>query len=67
MLKSVPLGSGLSVSRLCLGTMNFGQPGHGPQGDWTLDPDLAQVDLQERDRQRLVLLRLCRCLRSRRQ
>ena len=42
MLKSVPLGSGLSVSRLCLGTMNFGQPGHGPQGDWTLDPDLAR-------------------------
>ena len=42
MLKSVPLGSGLSVSRLCLGTMNFGQSGHGPQGDWTLDPDQAR-------------------------
>ena len=42
MLKSVPLGSGLSVSRLCLGTMNFGQSGHGPQGDWTLDPDQAK-------------------------
>ncbi|MCB1687686.1 MAG: aldo/keto reductase [Halioglobus sp.] len=38
MLKSLQLGnSGLHVSRLCLGTMNFGVPGQGHQGDWTLD------------------------------
>ena len=38
MLDSVQLGrnSGLRVSRLCLGTMNFGVPGRGHQGDWTL-------------------------------
>lgn len=37
MLKSIPLGrSGLRVSRLCLGTMNFGVPGRGHQADWTL-------------------------------
>ena len=42
MLKCVQLGSGLSVSRLCLGTMNFGQPGQGRQGDWTLDTDQAR-------------------------
>ena len=38
MLKPVQLGrnSGLRVSELCLGTMNFGQPGRGHQGDWTL-------------------------------
>lgn len=42
MLKNVRLGSGLSVSRLCLGTMNFGQPGQGTQGDWTLDTDQAR-------------------------
>lgn len=38
MLKAVQLGrnSGLQVSRLCLGTMNFGEPGRGHQGDWTL-------------------------------
>jgi aryl-alcohol dehydrogenase-like predicted oxidoreductase len=38
MLGSVQLGqrSGLRVSRLCLGTMNFGEPGRGHQGDWTL-------------------------------
>src|SRR5262245_725356 len=37
MLKTVQLGrSGLRVSRLCLGTMNFGEPGRGHQGDWTL-------------------------------
>jgi len=31
MLKSIQLGSnsGLRVSRLCLGTMNFGVPGRG--------------------------------------
>ncbi len=40
MLESVQLGnSGLSVSRLCLGTMNFGEPGRGHQGDWTLTID----------------------------
>ena len=43
MLKRVQLGSGLTVSRLCLGTMNFGQPGQGSQGDWALDPDQARA------------------------
>ncbi len=44
MLKAVPLGknTGLKVSQLCLGTMNFGQPGQGHQGDWTLGPDDAR-------------------------
>lgn len=43
MLKAVPLGrSGLAVSQLCLGTMNFGKPGVGHQGDWTLDIDAAR-------------------------
>jgi len=43
MLNSVQLGrSGLRVSQLCLGTMNFGQPGRGHQGDWTLGPDAAR-------------------------
>ncbi|MEM7218457.1 MAG: aldo/keto reductase [Pseudomonadota bacterium] len=42
-LDTVQLGSsGLRVSRLCLGTMNFGQPGRGHQGDWTLGPDEAR-------------------------
>jgi len=43
-LKSVQLGakSGLRVSRLCLGTMNFGEPGRGHQGDWTLGEDDAR-------------------------
>jgi len=38
MLKAVQLGknSGLRVSELCLGTMNFGEPGRGHQSDWTL-------------------------------
>ncbi len=37
MLEAVQLGrSGLRVSRLCLGTMNFGEPGRGHQGDWTI-------------------------------
>ncbi|MCH9671774.1 MAG: aldo/keto reductase [Gammaproteobacteria bacterium] len=37
-LKTVQLGenSGLRVSKLCLGTMNFGEPGRGHQGDWTI-------------------------------
>jgi aryl-alcohol dehydrogenase-like predicted oxidoreductase len=40
MLKPVRLGnSGLLVSQLCLGTMNFGVPGQGHQGDWTLGRD----------------------------
>ncbi len=34
--------SGLVVSRLCLGTMNFGIPGRGHQGDWTLNVDAAR-------------------------
>ena len=44
MLKAVQLGkiSGLRVSQLCLGTMNFGEPGKGHQGDWTLGPDEAR-------------------------
>jgi len=43
MLKSKQLGScGLQVSQLCLGTMNFGQPGRGHQGDWTIGIDDAR-------------------------
>lgn len=43
MIDAVQLGrSGLRVSRLCLGTMNFGVPGRGHQGDWTLDVDEAR-------------------------
>lgn len=44
MLKAVPLGTqcGMKVSELCLGTMNFGQPGRGHQGDWTLGIDDAR-------------------------
>ena len=43
MLDTLQLGnSGLSVSRLCLGTMNFGEPGRGHQGDWTLTVDEAR-------------------------
>ncbi|HTO58958.1 MAG TPA: aldo/keto reductase [Pseudomonadales bacterium] len=44
MLETVQLGrnSGLRVSRVCLGTMNFGQPGKGHQGDWTLGIDDAR-------------------------
>ena len=44
MLKAMQLGrnSGLKVSELCLGTMNFGEPGRGHQGDWTLDLDEAR-------------------------
>ena len=44
MLDAVPFGDncGMMVSRLCLGTMNFGQSGTGHQGDWTLGPDEAR-------------------------
>jgi aryl-alcohol dehydrogenase-like predicted oxidoreductase len=44
MLKTIQLGkkSGLRVSQLCLGTMNYGVPGRGHQGDWTLGPDEAR-------------------------
>ena len=44
MLTPIQLGdnSGLRVSPLCLGTMNFGEPGRGHQGDWTLDADAAR-------------------------
>ena len=44
MLKPVQLGalSGLRVPPLCLGTMNFGEPGRGHQGDWTLGADEAR-------------------------
>jgi aryl-alcohol dehydrogenase-like predicted oxidoreductase len=34
--------SGLQVSQLALGTMNFGIPGRGHQGDWTLGIDDAR-------------------------
>ncbi len=48
MLKSVQLGtnSGLRVSQLCLGTMNFGTPGRGHQGDWTIGLDEARPIFQ---------------------
>jgi 1-deoxyxylulose-5-phosphate synthase len=48
MLKPVQLGRscGLQVSELCLGTMNFGVPGRGHQGDWTLGPDDARPILK---------------------
>ena len=43
MLEAVQLGkSRLRVSQLCLGTMNFGIPGRGHQGDWTLTLDEAR-------------------------
>ncbi len=32
----------LRVPRLCLGTMNFGEPGRGHQSDWTLDRGQAR-------------------------
>ena len=38
--------SGLRVSPLCLGTMNFGEPGKGHQGDWTLGLDTARPIFQ---------------------
>ncbi|RPG46928.1 MAG: aldo/keto reductase [Gammaproteobacteria bacterium TMED134] len=42
-MQPVQLGkSGLRVSELCLGTMNFGEPGRGHQGDWTLTADEAR-------------------------
>ena len=48
MLIPIQLGnSGLKVSPLCLGTMNFGQPGRGHQGDWTLDADGARPIFKE--------------------
>ena len=44
MLRAVTLGRncGMKVSELCLGTMNFGEPGRGHQGDWTLSEDEAR-------------------------
>lgn len=44
MLKPVQLGqnTGLRVSPLCLGTMNFGEPGRGHQGDWSLGIEEAR-------------------------
>ncbi len=44
MLKPIQLGpnTGLRASPLCLGTMNFGEPGRGHQGDWTLGLDEAR-------------------------
>ncbi len=43
-LEPVQLGpSGLMVSPLCLGTMNFGEPGRGHQGDWTLPFDESKA------------------------
>lgn len=47
MLSPIQLGnSGLRVSQLILGTMNFGEPGTGHQGDWTLGPDAARPIFQ---------------------
>ena len=47
MLKPVQMGnSGLRGSELILGTMNFGEPGRGHQGDWTLGPDEARPIFQ---------------------
>ena len=48
MLKPVQLGRncGLEVPRLCLGTMNFGEPGRGHQGDWTLSIEEARPILE---------------------
>ena len=47
MLKPVQLGrSGLRGSQLSLGTMNFGTPGRGHQGDWTLGIDDARPIFQ---------------------
>ncbi len=48
MLDAVPLGqnSGLRISQLGLGTMNFGKPGEGHQADWTLDIDQARPIFQ---------------------
>ena len=34
--------TGVKVSSLCLGTMNFGEPGRGHQGDWTIGIDDAR-------------------------
>ena len=44
MLTTTQLGkkTALSVPKLCLGTMNFGEPGRGHQGDWTLGIDDAR-------------------------
>ena len=43
MLEAVQLGnSGLRVSELSLGTMNFGIPGRGHHGDWTLTLEEAR-------------------------
>ena len=44
MLDTVTLGdkTGLKVPKLCLGTMNFGEPGRGHQGDWTLGLEEAR-------------------------
>ncbi|MGI9323502.1 MAG: aldo/keto reductase [Pseudomonadales bacterium] len=48
MLKRHQLGqkAGIQVSALCLGTMNFGVPGRGHQGDWTLGLDDARPIFQ---------------------
>ncbi len=47
MLKPIQLGnSGVRASELCLGTMNFGIPGRGHQGDWTLDIEQARPIFQ---------------------
>ena len=48
MLATTTLGrkTGLRVPRLCLGTMNFGEPGRGHQGDWTLGIDDARPIFQ---------------------
>ena len=45
MLRAVQFGfqTGLRVPELCLGTINFGIPGRGHQGDWTLDYKEAKI------------------------
>jgi aryl-alcohol dehydrogenase-like predicted oxidoreductase len=44
MVATIQLGQNcaLHVPRLCVGTMNFGEPGRGHQGDWTLGIDDAR-------------------------
>ena len=46
MLTTTQLGrkTALSVPKLCLGTMNFGEPGRGNQGDRTLGIDDAPMN-----------------------
>jgi aryl-alcohol dehydrogenase-like predicted oxidoreductase len=60
-LDAVQLGSnsGLRVSELGLGTMNFGLPGRGHQGDWTLGEDDARPIFKAALDRGLFFFRLC--------